>query len=140
MLRDPLTHLVSHLSWVKNLRSNLFRWNKTPKRFQDLCDKMNLVDFSNVDEVRKLFEEMPPNIRSVFDNCQTRYLSGFVDETYINEDVLEQAISSLQSYNLLEVLITFNFSHRNSSDFFNIKNKSFKNFSSHQSRKPKNYG
>ena len=101
VVRNPFTHLVSHLSWVRNLHMKPFRYERTPWEFKDLCEKLNRIDFSDLVEVRGLLEGLPPRVFSVFDNCQTRYFSRFEEGIAVDERVCEQALAAAQSYEVI---------------------------------------
>ena len=53
MIREPYSHLISHISWIRNLTQNSNRFNAHPKTVQELAlklEKLNFEDTSQVDE------------------------------------------------------------------------------------------
>jgi len=75
-LRDPKTHVVSHLAWIRKLAepSEKLRFLRHPKYIQNLAMKMKNIDFQSPDQARAFVAGLTVEERNLLDNPQVRYL------------------------------------------------------------------
>ena len=76
IIREPYNHLISHISWVRNLTQNSKRFNAHPKIVQDLAIKLEQINFENAPEVEEFVNQIDGYALAAFENRQIRY---FVD-------------------------------------------------------------
>lgn len=76
IIREPYNHIISHISWVRNLTQDPKRFNIHPKVVQDLAIKLNKINFENTTEVEEFVNQIDGYTLAAFENRQTRY---FVD-------------------------------------------------------------
>lgn len=80
-LRNPVTHLLSHLLWVKHIgnpSAGEFR-KKHSSHIQEIALRLYEIPLRRIDLVQKLIFDEFSEARQLFDNCQTRYLIPRVD-------------------------------------------------------------
>lgn len=75
-LRDPYTHLISHLSWIRKLSDpgQETRFNEHPEYIQNLSKKLFSTNLQSTVELEDLVVNLTPQEFSLLDNVQTRYL------------------------------------------------------------------
>jgi hypothetical protein len=75
-LRNPVSHVVSHLAWIRKLAdsSDVVRFNAHPEYIQCLAIKLAKVDFNSVTDVVALVRGLSAVERALLDNPQVRYL------------------------------------------------------------------
>jgi len=93
--REPYSHIVSHLSWVRKLadEGEEKRFNQHPEIFQDLALKMKSLDLSNSSSIQQLLDYLEKANFHYFFNTQTLYMDN-------NRD-LDAANSNLERINLV---------------------------------------
>ena len=76
LLRDPYSHLASHLAWVRYIgeepESDFFL--NHPLTIRQLAQELAAVDFADTAALVALIGGDNPVTLNLFDNCQTRYL------------------------------------------------------------------
>lgn len=79
ILREPWSHLHSHLNWVKNIgvdpASDFFLAHSEETR--ELALLLNRLDFSNAKNLDLLVDGICGDLTSLFDNHQTRYFLDY---------------------------------------------------------------
>jgi glycosyltransferase involved in cell wall biosynthesis len=80
LLRNPVEHLISHLSWVRSLAApgneGIFRAHSEAN--QRLARRLQQTDLNDIDTVNEFITSL--DSRQYFDNCQTRYLISYTNE------------------------------------------------------------
>lgn len=101
IIREPYSHLHSHLNYIKGVRpgSKLesyygFRHNETIK---SLSDALNRIDFSNPDEIHGFVDDLHDYQLDFFDNIQTRYFLDYRPDR-VGEEELQQACSNTSRF------------------------------------------
>ena len=111
--REPYSHLVSHISWVRKLadEGQEERFNQHPKQFQDLSLKMKSLDFSEVKDIKMLIKHFVDIDYFYFHNTQTLYMD--------NQRRYEVAKNNLNTINLVGVMESMDDFFRKLQQFFN---------------------
>lgn len=103
--RNPIDQLVSHLYWVRHLSEpgvETFKQNHPPV-IQKMSEKLMQMNFSDIYEINHFIKNLNLAERSLFDNCQCRYLHPIPpNRKYANTD-LEMAMESLSEIDLIGV-------------------------------------
>lgn len=79
LLRDPISHVVSHIKWVKTFAGDKYanELSQHPKETQELCACMRDIDINDVAALRSILFAHSQAIQ-FFDNMQCRF---FLDPT-----------------------------------------------------------
>ncbi len=104
-LRDPNSHLRSHLNWVKRLAEpelNEFR-NNHAKIVQTIADHLSSVNFTDITELKNFVVDLKQNAFGLFDNCQVRYLSSVKGYERVTELHLQEAIGNLRQLHFVGI-------------------------------------
>ncbi|MBT8329344.1 MAG: hypothetical protein KJN87_06520 [Desulfofustis sp.] len=101
IIREPYSHLHSHLNYVKGVRpgSKLesyygFHHNETIK---SLSDALNRIDFSNPEEIHGFVTGLHDYQLDFFDNIQTRYFLDYRPDR-VGEEELRRACSNTSRF------------------------------------------
>ena len=101
VIREPYSHLHSHLNYVRGVRpgSKLeayygFRHNETIK---SLSDTLNRIDFSSPDEIHGFVEGLRDYQLDFFDNIQTRYFLDYRPDR-VGEEELRKSCANLSRF------------------------------------------
>jgi len=73
--RNPLEHVLSHLTYVKEILFSKKRFQEHDKNIQKIILKLNEVDFSKLDDLEEMIKWLETNNFYLFHNVQTVYLS-----------------------------------------------------------------
>ena len=92
IIREPYNHLISHISWVRNLTQNSKRFNAHPKIVQDLAIKLEQINFENAHEVEEFVHQIDGYALAAFDNRQIRYFVDPPDTEWTNSNQKSEAI------------------------------------------------
>lgn len=97
VFRNPVDHLMSHLSWVKHLHEPGFEkvLKQHSEHMQKLSYKLSRVDFSDVEQLKNYVENLDGFEQRLFDNVQTRYLVGFTELRRVLPEDLEVALQNM---------------------------------------------
>ena len=106
LLREPISHLASHLKWVRHIgkstTGNFFRSHSL--EIQSLSIRLNNMDFENAEELNSFFSNMNQTSLNLFNNCQSRYFLNDIISCPLNEKHLNTAIKTLDQFNLIGTL------------------------------------
>lgn len=74
-LREPLSHLVSHIKWLDhyNLPEQRSEYNRLPERVKRLAEKIGATDFADPGSLDSLLTHLSAAGIQFLDNCQSRY-------------------------------------------------------------------
>ena len=92
IIREPYNHLISHISWVRNLTQNSKRFNAHPKIVQDLAIKLEQINFENAPEVEEFVNQIDGYALAAFDNRRIRYFVDPPDTEWTNSNQKSEAI------------------------------------------------
>ncbi|WP_417528911.1 hypothetical protein [Marinomonas shanghaiensis] len=103
--REPYSHVVSHLCWIRalSLEVNEERYNSHPEYIQKLSDKLSLVDFSSPKSIEKLIEGLDAVEFRLLDNTQSRYIRKGNSASAVSEKDLEGCFENLQCFDFVGV-------------------------------------
>ena len=106
-VREPFAHLISHISWVKNLWDDPSKYWKHPKEVRDLCDKIRRVDFAELKQIENFVTELDEYGLSCFENSHVRYLcsSKYGIRTKLNH--LEESLKVIKEFSHVGVFERF---------------------------------
>lgn len=99
-LREPLSHLMSHIAWIRSLsepeaRQRLLRH---PEYVQRLSALMTELPLDRPEGLETLQQRMEPEARALLDNCQTRYLAAGTCGHGVQASDLASAIKGLHAF------------------------------------------
>lgn len=104
ILREPYSHLHSHLNYLKGVRqgSSLesyygYRHNQTIKT---LSDTLNHIDFEALEEIKSFVAGISSYQLDFFDNIQTRYFLDYRPERVTQKD-LDRACDNISRFSLV---------------------------------------
>lgn len=102
IVREPFSHLHSHLKWVKSSSSNGDTNNlKYRKRaIYDLSLRIRDIDFSKNDQIKKFVSDVQGVEAAFFDNKQTRHFLNQRVERVTNEDLKTAIENSKKFYHI----------------------------------------
>ncbi len=101
VLRDPESHIMSHLAWVKGIAkdpSSRFFKSHTPE-VQELALRLKQLDFEDITALTKFFETLSPQGYNLFDNCQSRYFLKESPSIKIDLEYWDKVEEGLQLFN-----------------------------------------
>lgn len=100
--REPLSHVVSHLAWVRALalEENKERYDRHPEYIQKLSDKLSNFDFSNPKSISQMIEALNTAEFRLFDNTQTRYIRSGSKPKVDSQDFVS-AMENLKSFDFI---------------------------------------
>ena len=101
-LREPLSHVISHISWIRYLseEGQEARFNAHPEFIQKLSLKMKALDLSQVENISSLLSSLTPQEFNLLDNIQVRYLRNNTGKMVSELDV-HDAVSNTRYFNLI---------------------------------------
>lgn len=101
--REPYSHVVSHLAWIKalSLEENYNRYIKHPPYIQRLADKMKLFDFSELDQLSTFVFSLTQEELNLLDNTQTRYIRKAIAKSRVDQADVHDALLNLDSFDFV---------------------------------------
>lgn len=93
IIREPYDHLISHISWIRNLAQEPPRFDLHPKVVQDLALKLELINFESEPEVELFVKQIDGYALAAFDNRQVRYFVDPPDNEWTNSTHKSEAIN-----------------------------------------------
>lgn len=96
--REPLSHLKSHMNWVRRLAEPDLVNNRDSHSVvvHVIADELATLDFSNVDSIQSYVKQIKPIAYGLFDNCQVRFLSDVRPNERVSQKHLDQAINNMR--------------------------------------------
>ncbi len=107
LIREPYDHLISHISWIRNLTQNSKRFYAHPKIVQDLAIKLEQINFENVSEVYDFVDQIDGYALAAFDNRQVRYFVDPPDNEWTNSSHKSEAIKMAEELSYVGLFETF---------------------------------
>lgn len=103
--RAPIDHLISHISWVRNLseKESLWMLRNVPPRVQELSGMLARVDLSDPKELETIVRHLNPAGLGLFDNCQTRYLLNLPVGARVEKKHTGAALRRLREFDLVAI-------------------------------------
>lgn len=98
--REPYSHVISHLAWVKALAlpENRERFLNHPEYIQNLSLKLSHCDFSCANSLSKLINSFEGPEFLLFDNTQTRYIRKNIQKPTVDVEDIVDAIHNLKNF------------------------------------------
>jgi hypothetical protein len=95
--REPLSHLKSHINWVRRLAEPELTSNREAHTsiVHKIADDLADINFSDIQGLRSYVDSLRPIAYGLFDNCQVRFLSGVEPNERVSQKHLDQAIKNL---------------------------------------------
>jgi len=91
--REPYSHVISHICWVRKLadKGEKKRFKAHPKQFQDLALYMKTLDFSKPADIEKLISHFESIDFHYFHNTQTIYMDANknLDQAFLNLEQID---------------------------------------------------
>lgn len=106
-VREPFDHLISHISWVKNLSLAPVRLRKHPKEVRALCSRLCEIDFNDLGQVENFLSTMDDYAVSAFENNLLRYFSDPPYGQWTNPEHLEKAMDVLEHFSFIGIFENF---------------------------------
>ena len=100
-VREPFSHLNSHISWIRNLLNDHERFQQHSSDVQNLSKFLNNIDFGSRRELTCFLKELPPYGIASFDNRQTRYLADPPDHAKVSKEDLNRALLNLEDFDFI---------------------------------------
>lgn len=99
MLRDPMRQTISHLAWVKRLgdSKHIKNFDSSPKYIKRSVERIDRLD------IVELIATLTQEEKSLFDNCQTRYLLPFHGNVELIKAHLLDALYKLHKFDLIGI-------------------------------------
>ena len=103
VLREPYTHLVSHLAWIRKLadEDETRRLSEHPVFVQHFAGKLAKTDLSDPVAIGKLISSLEDKEKRLVDNCQVRYFTQVVVGTDVGEIDAQSAIEASAEFDLI---------------------------------------
>ena len=103
VLREPYTHLVSHLAWIRKLadEDETRRLAEHPVFVQHFAAKLAMTDLSDPIEIGKLISTLEDKEKQLVDNCQVRYFTQVAVDTDVCEMDVQSAIEASAEFDLI---------------------------------------
>jgi len=111
-VRDPFAHLLSHLSWTRNLFSSPAVFSKVPPEIQRVSRIMSETDFNDFASLEAFFKDMPSEALCLFDNRQVRYFSDPDDYASVSEGDCRKAMETADQFDYVGLFEDFDHSMR----------------------------
>jgi len=101
--REPYSHVVSHLSWIRalSLQENKARYKAHPKYIQILSDKLASYDLSCPMRLTEVINSFIPIEYRLLDNTQTRYIRCDIDKVSVDDIDFISAVDSLKCFDFV---------------------------------------
>ncbi len=119
IIREPYDHLISHISWIRNLTQNPKQFNVHPKVVQDLALKLDLINFESEPEVEEFVKQIDGYALAAFNNRQIRYFVDPSDTEWTNFNHAFEAISMAKNLSYVGIFEDFENSVREILKIFN---------------------
>jgi hypothetical protein len=99
VVREPFSHLVSHLAWIRRLaeKGEERRFNIHPQPVQVFARKLADCDFTSTRDVSELVANLAAEERILVDNCQVRYFAK-VPGDWVGEPDLQEAKAATRRF------------------------------------------
>ena len=107
MIREPYSHLISHISWIRNLTQNSNRFNAHPKTVQELALKLEKINFEDTAQVDEFVNQIDGYALAAFDNRQVRYFVDPPDTEWTNSTYKSEAIFMANQLSLVGLFEEF---------------------------------
>ena len=111
-VRDPFDHLLSHLSWTRNLFFKPTVFLKVPPETQRVSRIMSETDFNDFASMEAFFKDMPSEAVCIFDNRQVRYFSDPDDYKSVSEVDCQKAMETADQFDYVGVFDDYDHSMR----------------------------
>jgi hypothetical protein len=104
-LREPLSHLRSHLNWVRRLAEpELLEFrNKHSNLVQSIADELNEFDFKSKKSMLLFVSSLKKGAYGLFDNCQVRFFSTVKGHERVEQKHLNEAILNLKKLHFVGI-------------------------------------
>lgn len=96
-MREPLQHVLSHLTYVREIGSNEKRYKQHPLMIRNIVDKLQTVDFSRPEELEALIDWLESKKYFLFHNVLTVYMTRQPKGRRVDERELERALRNIES-------------------------------------------
>ena len=106
-VREPFDHLISHISWVKNLSLDPARLRKHPNEVRALCSRICEIDFGDFTQVEDFLCDMDSYAISAFENNQLRYFSDPPYGQWTDSNYLERAMEVIERFSFIGIFENF---------------------------------
>ncbi|SBT18944.1 Sulfotransferase family protein [Marinomonas gallaica] len=103
--REPYSHVISHLSWVRALSESgsESRFLKHPEYIKKLSLKLSNFDFSDPLSISKMIESLEDEEFRLFDNTQMRYIRSDISKKRVDEIDLNDSIVNLKDFDFIGI-------------------------------------
>ena len=103
--RDPLSYVISHISWVRKLADpgEEARFNAHPEPFQKIAKKMTEYDFSNPAHLIDLISWLEGENLLFLHNTQTYFLSGEHNRNTYSDLQVNTALKNLKNIDYIGI-------------------------------------
>lgn len=103
--REPLSYVISHLSWVRKLADpgEETRFHAHPEPFQRIAKKMTEYDFSNPSELRELVSWLESEDLLFLHNTQMYFMIGDSNRSSYSDFQVNNAMDNLESMDFVGV-------------------------------------
>jgi len=100
-LRNPIDHLISHLSWIRKISDDADRFEAHPTYIQTLSLKLKDTDLSIPEQLHKTICSFTTQEFALLDNTQTRYLREKTGSHAVKAEDVLSAIENLQTFDVV---------------------------------------
>jgi hypothetical protein len=100
ILREPFSHLISHLKWVTSISDDISSgfYKSHPDNIKKLSLKLRSIDLEDINILADFIENMDKPAIFLFNNCQTRYLINNHAKIILSNEDIEEAYSTLNMF------------------------------------------
>jgi len=123
-LREPYDHLISHISWIRNLFLDKDRLVLHPCEVQEFSEFLYSLDFLKVNDLEYLVKNLNSYGISLLDNRQVRYFSDPPDGKYINEVHFMESLCLSKEFEFIGLFENFNEDLKKLSKLFDLDARS----------------
>lgn len=104
-LREPFSHLRSHLNWVRRLAEpELLEFrNKHSNLVQSIADELNEFDFRSEKSMQLFVSTLKKGAYGLFDNCQVRFFSSVKGHERVEQKHLDEAVLNLKKLHFVGI-------------------------------------
>jgi len=97
-LREPLSHLKSHMNWVRRLAEPelINKRDSHSDIVHRIADELAVLNFTDINSLASYVKQIKPIAYGLFDNCQVRFLSEVKANERVCQKHLEQAVRNLR--------------------------------------------
>jgi hypothetical protein len=100
-LRNPVDHIISHISWIRKIADDIARFEAHPTYIQNLSLKLKNTDLSNPEELRETISSFTVQEIALLDNAQTRYLRDNAGNRPVNSSDVSSAIKNSKLFDVV---------------------------------------